>query len=142
MKTLKEISQLDFEKTGGLIPAIIQDAETQNVLMLGYMNSESLAKTQVTGKVTFFSRTKSRLWTKGEESGNRMHIRHILVDCDQDALVYQGVQPCRQDVAGDAEGEKVIEPPGAAERVPQDQQGPALAENLQGLSQGAVHVRK
>lgn len=87
MKTLKEISQLDFEKTGGLIPAIIQDAETQNVLMLGYMNSESLAKTQVSGKVTFFSRSKNRLWTKGEESGNFLNVVSIGVDCDNDTLL-------------------------------------------------------
>ena len=87
MRTLKEISQLDFEKTGGLIPAIIQDAETQNVLMLGYMNSESLAKTQVTGKVTFFSRSKNRLWTKGEESGNFLNVISIGVDCDNDTLL-------------------------------------------------------
>lgn len=87
MKTLKEISQLDFNKSGGLIPAIIQDAETQNVLMLGYMNSESLAKTQVSGKVTFFSRSKDRLWTKGEESGNFLNVVSIGVDCDNDTLL-------------------------------------------------------
>lgn len=87
MKTLKEISQLDFDKTGGLIPAIIQDAETQNVLMLGYMNSEALAKTQVSGQVTFYSRSKERLWTKGEESGNFLNVVSIGVDCDNDTLL-------------------------------------------------------
>ena len=87
MKALKEISQLDFNKSGGLIPAIIQDVETQNVLMLGYMNSESLAKTQVSGKVTFFSRSKNRLWTKGEESGNFLNVVSIGVDCDNDTLL-------------------------------------------------------
>lgn len=87
MKTLKEISQLDFTKTGGLIPAVIQDAETQVVLMLGYMNSEALAKTQVSGKVTFFSRSKNRLWTKGEESGNFLNVVSIGVDCDNDTLL-------------------------------------------------------
>jgi len=87
MKTLKEISQLDFDKMGGLIPAIIQDAETQNVLMLGFMNSEALAKTQVSGKVTFYSRSKDRLWTKGEESGNFMNVVSIGVDCDNDTLL-------------------------------------------------------
>ncbi len=87
MKTLKEISQLDFEKMGGLIPAIIQDAETQNVLMLGFMNSEALAKTQVSGKVTFYSRSKDRLWTKGEESGNFLNVLSIGVDCDNDTLL-------------------------------------------------------
>lgn len=78
---------LDFEKTGGLIPAIIQDNETNKVLMLGYMNSESLAKTQETGKVTFFSRTKQRLWTKGEESGNFLNVISIAKDCDNDTLL-------------------------------------------------------
>lgn len=87
MKILKEISQLDFDKTGGLIPAIVQDAETNNVLMLGYMNSEALAKTQVSGKVTFFSRSKNRLWTKGEESGNFLNVISIGVDCDNDTLL-------------------------------------------------------
>lgn len=78
---------LDFEKVGGLIPAIIQDNETNKVLMLGYMNKESLAKTQEIGKVTFFSRTKQRLWTKGEESGNFLNVVSIKEDCDQDTLL-------------------------------------------------------
>lgn len=78
---------LDFEKTGGLIPAIIQDNETNKVLMLGYMNQEALDKTQQTGKVTFFSRTKQRLWTKGEESGNFLHLVSLAVDCDNDTLL-------------------------------------------------------
>ena len=78
---------LDFEKTGGLIPAIIQDDKTSKVLMLGYMNEESLAKTQAEGKVTFFSRTKNRLWTKGEESGNFLNVVSIKEDCDRDTLL-------------------------------------------------------
>lgn len=78
---------LDFEKVGGLIPAIIQDNETNKVLMLGYMNEEALAKTQEIGKVTFFSRTKQRLWTKGEESGNFLDVVSIKEDCDQDTLL-------------------------------------------------------
>lgn len=78
---------LDFEKVGGLIPAIIQDNETSKVLMLGYMNQEALTKTQETGKVTFFSRTKQRLWTKGEESGNFLNVVSIKEDCDQDTLL-------------------------------------------------------
>ncbi|SHF31765.1 bifunctional phosphoribosyl-AMP cyclohydrolase/phosphoribosyl-ATP diphosphatase HisIE [Dysgonomonas macrotermitis] len=78
---------LDFEKTGGLIPAIIQDNETSKVLMLGYMNEEALAKTQELGKVTFFSRTKQRLWTKGEESGNYLNVVSIKEDCDRDTLL-------------------------------------------------------
>lgn len=87
MKILKEISQLNFEKCNGLIPAIIQDAETQVVLMLGYMNSEAVAKTQMTGKVTFYSRSKDRLWVKGEESGNFLKVVSIAVDCDNDTLL-------------------------------------------------------
>ncbi len=78
---------LDFQKSGGLIPAIIQDAKTSKVLMLGYMNEESLAKTKETGKVTFFSRSKNRLWTKGEESGNFLHLVSMTPDCDNDTLL-------------------------------------------------------
>lgn len=78
---------LDFEKTGGLIPAIIQDNETNKVLMLGYMNQQALDKTHETGKVTFFSRTKQRLWTKGEESGNFLNVISIKDDCDHDTLL-------------------------------------------------------
>lgn len=78
----------DWNKTNdGLIPAIIQDARTKNVLMLGYMNAEALSKTTETGKVTFFSRTKNRLWTKGEESGNFLNLVSIKNDCDQDSLL-------------------------------------------------------
>lgn len=87
MRQLTDISQIDFKKVDGLIPAIIQDAETRNVLMLGYMNKEALTKTQEIGKVTFFSRTKSRLWTKGEESGNFLNVVSIAVDCDNDTLL-------------------------------------------------------
>lgn len=73
----------------GLVPAIIQDATTKNVLMLGYMNEESLAKTLETKQVTFFSRSKNRLWTKGEESGNFLNVVDIKNDCDNDALLIQ-----------------------------------------------------
>ena len=79
--------ELDFQKSGGLIPAIIQDCNTNKVLMLGYMNPESLAETEKTGKVTFFSRTKKRLWTKGESSGNFLELVSIAEDCDSDALL-------------------------------------------------------
>lgn len=78
---------LDFEKVGGLIPAIIQDNKTSKVLMLGYMNEEALAKTLETKQVTFFSRTKQRLWTKGEESGNFLNMISIESDCDNDTLL-------------------------------------------------------
>ena len=80
---------LDFEKMGGLIPAIIQDNYTQKVLMLGFMNEEAYQKTVETGKVTFFSRTKNRLWTKGEESGNFLNVIDIKADCDNDTLLIQ-----------------------------------------------------
>ena len=81
---------LDFNKnTDGLVPAIIQDATTQKVLMLGYMNAEALSVTQTTEKVTFFSRTKNRLWTKGEESGNFLELVSIKEDCDDDTLLIQ-----------------------------------------------------
>ena len=82
--------KIDFNKNAdGLVPAIIQDATTQKVLMLGYMNAEALASTQTSGKVTFFSRTKNRLWTKGEESGNFLELVSIKEDCDQDTLLIQ-----------------------------------------------------
>lgn len=78
----------DWNKmSDGLVPAIIQDARTKNVLMLGYMNAEALTKTTETGKVTFFSRTKNRLWTKGEESGNFLNLVSIKNDCDNDSLL-------------------------------------------------------
>ncbi|KIA99507.1 phosphoribosyl-ATP pyrophosphatase [Flavobacterium sp. KMS] len=85
--------KIDFLKNSdGLIPAIIQDSETKNVLMLGYMNEEAYQKTIETQKVTFYSRTKKRLWTKGEESGNFLHLKSIKNDCDNDTLLIQ-VQP-------------------------------------------------
>ena len=80
---------LDFSKMGGLIPAIIQDVDTQKVLMLGYMNEEAYQKTLDTGIVTFFSRTRQTLWTKGETSGNFLHLVSIKADCDQDTLLIQ-----------------------------------------------------
>jgi phosphoribosyl-ATP pyrophosphohydrolase/phosphoribosyl-AMP cyclohydrolase len=82
---------LDFEKMGGLVPAIIQDARTKNVLMLGFMNEEAFAKTESTGLVTFYSRTKKRLWTKGEESGNVLKVVSIADDCDHDTLLIQAI---------------------------------------------------
>lgn len=79
---------IDFSKNNdGLVPAIIQDATTKNVLMLGYMNEEALKKTQETKLVTFFSRTKNRLWTKGEESGNVLNLVDLKLDCDSDTLL-------------------------------------------------------
>ncbi|WP_187261491.1 bifunctional phosphoribosyl-AMP cyclohydrolase/phosphoribosyl-ATP diphosphatase HisIE [Pontibacter beigongshangensis] len=79
--------ELDFEKAGGLVPAVIQDDLTGQVLMLGYMNQEALEKTQQEGLVTFFSRTKNRLWTKGETSSNTLEVISIAKDCDNDSLL-------------------------------------------------------
>lgn len=87
---------LDFEKEGGLIPAIVQDGGTGQVLMLGFMNREAFEKTRATGDVTFFSRSRGKLWTKGETSGQRLRLRELRVDCDQDAILV------RVDLAGDA----------------------------------------
>ena len=81
--------ELDFGKMDGLVPAIIQDNETRKVLMLGFMNEEAYNKTIETGKVTFFSRTKQRLWTKGEESGNFLNVVSVKADCDNDTLLIQ-----------------------------------------------------
>ncbi len=81
---------VDFSKhSDGLVPAIIQDAETKNVLMLGYMNQEALTQTTQTKKVTFYSRSKQRLWTKGEESGHFLNLVNIAIDCDNDTLLIQ-----------------------------------------------------
>lgn len=79
---------IDFNKNAdGLIPAVIQDVQTKNVLMLGYMNQEAVEKTKASGLVTFFSRSKNRLWTKGEESGNVLHLIDMKLDCDRDTLL-------------------------------------------------------
>ena len=101
---------IDFNKCGGLVPAIIQDATTKVVLMLGYMNEEALKKTQETGLVTFFSRSRQCLWTKGETSGNYLHLVDIKVDCDNDTLLIQatpdgptchkGTEASRRDARG------------------------------------------
>jgi len=82
---------LDFQKGDGLIPAVIQDDQTGKVLMLGYMNEEALAQTRQTGQVTFFSRSKGRLWVKGETSGNFLEVREILEDCDGDTLLIKAL---------------------------------------------------
>ena len=83
---------MDFKKLDGLIPAIIQDVQTDKVLMLGFMNQEALDLTKKEKKVTFYSRTKKRLWTKGEESGNFLHVKKIIKDCDNDTLLIK-VEP-------------------------------------------------
>ena len=81
------MTAIDFQKMGGLVPAIVQDATTKTVLMLGYMNEEAYLKTLELKKVTFFSRSRQRLWTKGEESGHYLHLVDIKVDCDHDTLL-------------------------------------------------------
>lgn len=83
--------KLKFDQNTGLIPAIVQDSQTGKVLMLGYMNQEALERTQELGKVTFFSRSKQRLWTKGEESGNYLELVSLSEDCDQDALLVKAI---------------------------------------------------
>jgi len=83
------MQKIDFEKGNGLVPAIVQDAETRVVLMMGYMNQEALEVTERTGLVTFYSRSKERIWTKGEESGNTLRLQGISVDCDRDTLLVQ-----------------------------------------------------
>lgn len=81
--------EIDFDKMNGLVPAIVQDASTRKVLMLGFMNREAYDKTLATGLVTFFSRTRNKLWTKGEESGHVLHLVSIKNDCDNDTLLVE-----------------------------------------------------
>lgn len=103
--------ELDFEKMGGLIPAIVQDSNTSKVLMLGFMNKEAYDETRETGKVTFFSRTKNRLWMKGETSGNSLQVVNIAVDCDNDTLLIKAIPagPVCHTGADTCFGEKNIE---------------------------------
>ncbi len=79
--------EIDFKKGEGLVPAIVQDVKTRKVLMLGYMNEEALEETRRSGKVTFYSRSKQRLWTKGETSENFLLLKEVIVDCDKDTLL-------------------------------------------------------
>jgi phosphoribosyl-ATP pyrophosphohydrolase/phosphoribosyl-AMP cyclohydrolase len=85
--TLGEIASLEWAKMDGLLPVVVQDAATLQLLMLGYMNKEALGQTLESGLVTFYSRSKGRLWTKGESSGNHLRLKAVFVDCDQDALL-------------------------------------------------------
>ncbi|HAU0049025.1 TPA: bifunctional phosphoribosyl-AMP cyclohydrolase/phosphoribosyl-ATP diphosphatase HisIE, partial [Legionella pneumophila] len=84
-----DINSLDWQKMNGLLPAIIQNAENGKVLMLGYMNQEALIATLTTGQLTLYSRSRKRLWRKGESSGNSMALQHISADCDNDSLLIQ-----------------------------------------------------
>lgn len=83
--------KIDFDKMDGLAPAIVQDAENGDVLMLGFMNQESFDKTFATGYVTFYSRTRQKLWTKGETSGNKLRVVSAATDCDNDTLLFEVV---------------------------------------------------
>ena len=78
---------MDFSKLGGLIPAVVQDEISSEVLMVGFMNEEAWGLTRQSGYVTFFSRTRNTLWTKGETSGNRLTVRQVLLDCDEDTIL-------------------------------------------------------
>ena len=78
---------MDYSKLSGLIPAVVQDEESGEVLMVGFMNDEALEKTKATGFATFFSRTRNKLWMKGETSGNRLQVTEMLVDCDEDTVL-------------------------------------------------------
>ena len=89
MTQAEEQIGIDFGKAGGLVAGIVQDAGTGNVLMLGFLNEESWAKTQQTGFVTFWSRTRNKLWMKGETSGNRLRVLSAATDCDNDALLFR-----------------------------------------------------
>ena len=84
--------KVDFEKGNGLVPAIVQDAISGEVLMLGYMNEESLRKTLETGLATYWSRSRNELWTKGETSGHYQHVQEIRIDCDEDTLLIKVIQ--------------------------------------------------
>ena len=85
----ESIPEIDFDKMDGLVPGIVQDINTGEVLMLGFLNSESYAKTLESGFVTFWSRTRQKLWMKGETSGNRLRIVSAATDCDNDALLFR-----------------------------------------------------
>lgn len=84
----RSIGDIDFEKSGGLVPVVVQDADTKDVLTLAYANRESLELTRKTGNSWFWSRSRNKLWMKGEESGNTQKVKGILVDCDSDAVIY------------------------------------------------------
>lgn len=83
---------MDYSKLGGLVPAVVQDDDTGEVLMVGFMNDVALAETRRTGAVTFYSRSRGRLWTKGETSGNRLVVRRLLVDCDEDTVLVRAAR--------------------------------------------------
>jgi phosphoribosyl-AMP cyclohydrolase len=83
---------MDYSKLNGLVPAVVQDDESNEVLMVGFMNDAALERTLASGFVTFFSRTRGALWTKGETSGNRLEVRRVLVDCDEDTVLVRAAR--------------------------------------------------
>ena len=85
--TIEKLQEIDFEKLDGLVPAVIQDSKTRQVLMLGFMNNQALAMTRETGSVVFFSRSRNRIWLKGESSGHKLNVVSISTDCDRDTLL-------------------------------------------------------
>jgi phosphoribosyl-AMP cyclohydrolase len=89
MRRAQETAMLDFDKAGGLIPAVVQDAESGEVLMVAYLNREAFEQTRRTGRMHYYSRSRERLWMKGETSGHVQEVREIRVDCDQDAAVFK-----------------------------------------------------
>ncbi|MGH7819758.1 MAG: phosphoribosyl-AMP cyclohydrolase [Candidatus Binatia bacterium] len=122
---MKESLQIDFDKAGGVVPVITQDAETGEVLMLAYMNAEAFQETLRTGRACYYSRARQRLWRKGEESGNHQDVRAIYVDCDRDTVLlkvrqhggaacHEGYRSCfyrRQNADGwEIIGERVFNP--------------------------------
>ena len=112
---------MDYSKLDGLIPAVIQDAESAEVLMVGFMNEQALAETRCSGYATFFSRSRGKLWLKGETSGNKLEVTEILVDCDDDTVLvkvkrlgdgnvcHTGARTCFHALTGDAEAAKDAE---------------------------------
>ena len=108
--------EIDFQKSGGLVPAIIQDDRTGDVLMLGFMNADSFSETQRSGEVVFFSRSRNKRWKKGESSGHVLRVREIRVDCDADALLVR-VEPLGLGVCHEGYRScffRAVEPDGAA----------------------------
>ncbi|MGH7859010.1 MAG: phosphoribosyl-AMP cyclohydrolase [Candidatus Binatia bacterium] len=130
---MKESLQIDFGKAGGVLPVITQDAETGEVLMLAYMNAEAFQETLRTGRACYYSRTRQRLWRKGEESGNHQDVRAIYVDCDRDTILlkvrqhggaacHEGYRSCFYRRSEGAEweviGERVFDPEDVYSRKP------------------------
>jgi len=122
---MTETLNIDFEKAGGVVPVIAQDAETGEVLMLAWMNAEAFEETVRTGRVCYWSRTRERLWRKGEESGNHQEVHGIYVDCDRDTILikvhqhggaacHEGYRSCfyrrREDEGWQRIGERVFDP--------------------------------